>query len=663
MRSRLVGIGVAAAALSTTVVATSVGPVAGYKATDATSYSFVDVAAAGGASVLTSTDDGVAALTLPFAFTFFGNAYSTLCVSSNGAGYFTNAPACIPVADFVNTDVSSTAPPGDQPSVFPLWSDLVLAGPGSGVFYQAQGVPGSRKFIVQWNNAYPLSKDTGVSPNAMTFEMILFEGNNQILFQYRTTDLGAANQASKGAQATIGIRDAGSVELPPQVPTGNGNQIGWSHRSPVVGDGTAILFTAGKSTPVVTAAGGSFVYTGQPQGGTGQAYGASAETLTPVVLSYEGTGDTVYGPTPLAPTDAGSYKVTAAFGGNSDYQSGSEDAFLTITRAAQPTVQVTGPLSATYGTPGQATASGGAGGGAYVFSAGGTGCTVNGTSVSVVDASGNCELTATRAGDANHLPSDPSDSFTVTLSKATQTAVTVTALADLTYGVAGTAIATGGNAGVYSFDASGSTGCSVAGNQVTVTNATGSCAITATRSGDNNYLPSAPSVPRDVTLQKAPQQIDISSAPSQDPSVGGAAYHVTAAGGASGNPVLFSSLTPGVCTLSGGNVVSFLSAGDCQIAANQAGNDNYEDAAQAVQHVTVGNGVQAAVTVKGPAAITFGATLTATAEGGSGTGSFNFSHGTSTGCTVTTSGTLSVTNASLPCALTATRLGDANYLD
>jgi Dockerin type I domain/Putative Ig domain/Fibronectin type III domain len=60
---------------------------------------------------------------------------------------------------------------------------------------------------------------------------------------------------------------------------------------------------------------------------------------------------------------------------------------------------------------------------------------------------------------------------------------------------------------------------------------------------------------------------------------------VAATGGASGNPVVFSSTTPAVCTVSGtnGSTVTGLSAGSCTIAANQAGNSNYNPAPPVTQ--------------------------------------------------------------------------------
>jgi YVTN family beta-propeller protein len=69
----------------------------------------------------------------------------------------------------------------------------------------------------------------------------------------------------------------------------------------------------------------------------------------------------------------------------------------------------------------------------------------------------------------------------------------------------------------------------------------------------------------------------------------GANGSVTATGGASGNPVIFSSNTPAVCTVSGtnGSTVTGVSAGTCTIAANQAGNANYNAAPQVTQSFNV----------------------------------------------------------------------------
>ena len=74
----------------------------------------------------------------------------------------------------------------------------------------------------------------------------------------------------------------------------------------------------------------------------------------------------------------------------------------------------------------------------------------------------------------------------------------------------------------------------------------------------------------------------------------------------------------------------------------------------------VGNLTQATLKVTGPSSLTYGTTTTVTASGGSGTGALSFSAGSSTGCSLSGT-TLSVTNASGTCSLTATKAADSNY--
>lgn len=225
------------ASLSGVVLATTKGPDSGgYSGTDATVYSFVDIAGgSGGASILAGSDDGTATLTLPFAFQFYGQSYTLVCVSANGAVYFVPSDAaCAGVNDFANTDLSVVGPPNDPPAVLPLWSDLTFQVAGAGaVYYQTVGSSPNRRFIVQWNDAYPQG-----SQNPVTFQVILSEGSNAILFQYKTVTLGAGNRASNGGDATIGIRNRQAVTTQ--------QQVAWSFGVPVLADNTALLFAKAK---------------------------------------------------------------------------------------------------------------------------------------------------------------------------------------------------------------------------------------------------------------------------------------------------------------------------------------------------------------------------------------------------------------------------------
>jgi hypothetical protein len=99
---------------------------------------------------------------------------------------------------------------------------------------------------------------------------------------------------------------------------------------------------------------------------------------------------------------------------------------------------------------------------------------------------------------------------------------------------------------------------------------------------------------------------------------------LTATGGGSGNPVVFSvdaSSGAGVCSVSGtnGSTVNYLAAGTCVIDANQAGGGGYTAAPQVQQTITVSTADTQTITFPspGPGVVGQSATLTATG-GGSG---------------------------------------------
>lgn len=225
-------------ALVASAGATTKGPGAGgYVGTDEVVASFIDLSVGGGTSILAGVDDGMTPLALPFTVPFFGADYTMACVSTNGAIYLVSAAAeCSGFVDFANTGLNAT-PPAALGALLPLWSDLTFEMPGAGaVLYGTVEGQDSRRFVIQWHNAYPVG-----SPGPVTFQVVLTEGTGKILFQYKTVDLGDSNTATRGAQATVGIRNAGPGELE------------WSVNAPVIADGSAILFTTetGDTTPPV----------------------------------------------------------------------------------------------------------------------------------------------------------------------------------------------------------------------------------------------------------------------------------------------------------------------------------------------------------------------------------------------------------------------------
>jgi hypothetical protein len=87
------------------------------------------------------------------------------------------------------------------------------------------------------------------------------------------------------------------------------------------------------------------------------------------------------------------------------------------------------------------------------------------------------------------------------------------------------------------------------------------------------------------------QSIKFKSSPPTNPTVGGD-YKVSATGGGSGVPLVFSSGQPSVCTVSGATV-RFVDIGTCIVDANEAGNTKYAPAPTATQSFVVGGSSRA----------------------------------------------------------------------
>ena len=287
---------IAVSLVPATMLAATQGPDAGgYSVTDSAVYSFVDVSG-GGASILAGADDDTALVNLPFTFTLYGTAYTQICISSNGAAWLiTNPVACPPLAgtDFANADLTGGSPSVDLAAILPLWSDLEFQSSGAGsVFYQTLGAPGTRRFVIQWDNAFPQGS---LSP--VTFEAILSEATNAITFQYQTVVLGAGEPASAGATATIGIRNLGGRN--------SGQQLQWSYNSSVLANASALAFTLGSGPLPV-------VLTSPANGGTGYTNPALSWTASVGATNYDIYLANTFPPVLVGTTTSTSYTPTVS---------------------------------------------------------------------------------------------------------------------------------------------------------------------------------------------------------------------------------------------------------------------------------------------------------------------------------------------------------------
>lgn len=165
-----------------------------------------------------------------------------------------------------------------------------------------------------------------------------------------------------------------------------------------------------------------------------------------------------------------------------------------------------------------------------------------------------------------------------------------------------------------------------------------------------------------VPVEQTAQVITFTSAP-VDPAFGGD-YTVTATGGASGNPVVFSAATPAVCTVTTGGSVSFVHAGTCTINADQAGTTYYSAAVQAQQTFEVAKAPQAITLTSTPpaAAVVEGSGYqpTASSTGSANPVVFTIDATTAANCSIN-AGVVSYLKAGT-CTINANKAGDADHL-
>jgi len=159
------------------------------------------------ANLLTTSelDDGWKNVNMGFSFTFYGQTYTDVDVSTNGYLTFGSDPD-----NYTADSIPDTNDPDNI--IAPFWCDLDLSGGGE-IFAKTMGTAPNRQFIVQYKNVdfYDASERPG---NALlNFEVILSEADNSILFQYG--DMLSVNSHGNGDggdpdgdDTSIGIENA-----------------------------------------------------------------------------------------------------------------------------------------------------------------------------------------------------------------------------------------------------------------------------------------------------------------------------------------------------------------------------------------------------------------------------------------------------------------------
>jgi subtilisin-like proprotein convertase family protein len=142
-------------------------------------------------------DDEVVAVTLPWAFPYYGVDYTTIYVADNGAirmdlGDVTYLNGCLPTIGFFSFD---------GPDIAVYWTDLNIAA-GGGI-YAWEDVAGSR-FIISWENIAVFGAAT--PSDGGTFQ-IHIDPTGNIEAHYLDLDFDGGGVSSNAASTTIGIQD------------------------------------------------------------------------------------------------------------------------------------------------------------------------------------------------------------------------------------------------------------------------------------------------------------------------------------------------------------------------------------------------------------------------------------------------------------------------
>jgi subtilisin family serine protease/fibronectin type 3 domain-containing protein len=154
-------------------------------------YSWIDATAGG--TRLSLGDNAAASVPLPFSFSFYKESFSSLKISSNGYVVFGVSKA----TTHINAEVPETTVPNGY--VAPFWDDFDPT-QGGALWHRTVGSSPNRKFVVAWVGV------AGFFEGNATFQVVLEEGTNDIVFQYQDVDFDAPWSAY-GASATVGVEN------------------------------------------------------------------------------------------------------------------------------------------------------------------------------------------------------------------------------------------------------------------------------------------------------------------------------------------------------------------------------------------------------------------------------------------------------------------------
>ncbi|WP_433040875.1 LamG-like jellyroll fold domain-containing protein [Dactylosporangium sp. CS-033363] len=140
-------------------------------------------------------DDDYAQVTLPFAFSFYGQQYSSAWISTNGEMSFT---------DHGESDSQATALPdaaAPNAAIYPFWTDLI-ADTTSWIATKTVGAAPNRQFVIEWRDMQLYADST----KRVSFEVVLNEANGDVTTNYQGLD--SDEPLELGSTAGVGVENA-----------------------------------------------------------------------------------------------------------------------------------------------------------------------------------------------------------------------------------------------------------------------------------------------------------------------------------------------------------------------------------------------------------------------------------------------------------------------
>jgi hypothetical protein len=171
---------------------------------------------ASGAALSLTGDDAVTQVSLPFPFPFYGQAYYSAWVDTNGLISFRDPGGSRPYA---GTAIPAPADPNAVVAAF--WDDLVVDA-SAGVWTETTGSGSSARFTIEWRNVY--RRDS--SAQRLSF-MATLAPDGTVTTNYSNLD----NAQERGSEALVGI-EAG----------GGDDGLVYSKDQPILDNNIAIVF-------------------------------------------------------------------------------------------------------------------------------------------------------------------------------------------------------------------------------------------------------------------------------------------------------------------------------------------------------------------------------------------------------------------------------------